>query len=468
MIRSPWTDESENIQRGKKVCKESFGSNTDVKYQASWPKSAYPEVMTHDKYESLYPPKLQQQRIADELEDLPNELKIFVMTWNTESVNICGYIDNEWYGDKAKPLYYSNDPCYKSEEFFRRIRQLVISNDMVDIIVIGFQESAKPGDYMFSYSLPEYLKELGYVLVIRDRSIGIGLTTFTKGKARGLRSAVFVRRSIYEKVPIDVSSGFKDCPSFTAGGVEKYVSGLIRGKGGLQITLDIQGYGKYMFVNYHLPFLSKRLNPDYPGKKYLLDFQTECIVNTYKNFVKEIQPDYTFVFGDLNFRLHGLNEDEMFNNDGIIKSNKFPEWYENKDELYRHIGVISQADESRDDWIMAEAFRNEPVNKELQEGINNQGPNFAPTCKMMKGRDAGCTNRECYQATHSDGGTRLPSWCDRILYSRRNPDKPDVNTIAYNRIDEGSLMSCSDHAGVYAIFTVAKTGSNKSFTQKLG
>ena len=440
-----WADEKSSKKTGKERCKKGLGSPDEINYQSTgWP-DAYPNEMTPSLYNQFYSP-------MDELEKQDiSSLGVLCMTWNTESVNICGYKEGKWYGGKSPPVYYSPDPCYKSLDLIDKIKALVRSQrGKIDIMVFAFQESAKPGDYFFSWSLPEFLKGEGYVLLKRERAIGAGLTTFTKQKLRGLRTSIFVRQAVYETVPITMTSaGFNAC-----GG--EYTKELIRGKGGLQITIDIEGFGKYMFVNYHLPFKASRLNPDNPKRDELLYIQTDCFTNTYTSFIQENNPDYVFVMGDLNYRIQGLSENEMFNRDGSIQSDQFDKWYEDYDELHKLIDRLNY-DEG---WEIVDPDNEEPDknhdSKGLKEGVGNKGPGFAPTCKMMKGRETNCTDRMCYQVTHNDGNYRLPSWCDRVLYSHRNLSKPHITPVTYNRVDEGDMMTCSDHAGVYGIFVINK------------
>lgn len=456
-VLEKWSNEDNAIKQGKENCIKGLSSSNDVNYQSlGWP-DGYPETMTPELYQKFYlnDPSYQNRNIWAESSfegegSIYNKLNVFCMTWNTETINICAFKDGKWYGGKNPPLYLTADKCYKGIELTNRIGEIIEQNRHLDMLVFAFQESAKPGDYFFSFSLPEFMKQKNYVLLTRERAIGVGLTTATKGKLRGLRIAIFLKRDIYEKLPVKINaSSFKAC-----GG--EYSKELVRGKGGLQITLDIEGFGKYMFINYHLPFSASRLNPDNPKRNELLEFQTDCFTSTYKQFIEENKPDYVFVMGDLNYRIQGLREDQMFDNDKI-RQEQFNKWYKEYDELHKLIDKMGGSGDILEGW---EVLGSEPIlikdERSLKEGLNNEGPTFAPTCKMMKGREYGCTNRMCYQVTHGDGNYRVPSWCDRILHSRRNLNKPSIDVIDYNRIDEGDMMTCSDHAGVYGIFSISK------------
>jgi len=463
-IQPTWSNEEASIKQGKENCVKGLATSDDVNYQTTgWP-DGYPETMTPELYQKFYLSDPYYQSIPIWTESSIqaegplyniNKLNVFCMTWNTESLNICAFKDGKWYGGKNPPLYLTADKCYQGIELVERLKSIIRQNEgQLDILVFAFQESAKPGDYFFSFSLPEFMKNENYVLLTRERAIGVGLTTFTKQKLRGLRLAIFLKRDLYENLPIKIiSSSFKAC-----GG--EYTKDWVRGKGGLQITLDIEGFGKYMFINYHLPFSASRLNPENPKLNELLLFQTDCFTSTYKQFIKEIKPDYVFVMGDLNYRIQGLREDEMFDGDDKIRKDQFNRWYQDYDELHKLIDKISHVGDIDEEWEVVGSNRSQvsfaDERTSLKEGLNNKGPMFAPTCKMMKGRAYNCTDRMCYQVTHSDGNYRVPSWCDRILYSHRNLSKPDITPITYNRMDDGDMMTCSDHAGVYGIFTISK------------
>ena len=47
---------------------------------------------------------------------------------------------------------------------------------------------------------------------------------------------------------------------------------------------------------------------------------------------------------------------------------------------------------------------------------------------------------------------RIPSWCDRILYTKFQDDGHQLICTYYDRFDHGTVMSKSDHAATIAIF----------------
>ena len=87
---------------------------------------------------------------------------------------------------------------------------------------------------------------------------------------------------------------------------------------------------------------------------------------------------------------------------------------------------------------------------EFKEGIDNKGPEFIPTCKMIKGR-----GEDKYWKT-GKLDQRIPSWCDRILYNNFGKDKELIKCVNYDRFDYGEAMKKSDHAAVISIFEISQ------------
>ena len=79
---------------------------------------------------------------------------------------------------------------------------------------------------------------------------------------------------------------------------------------------------------------------------------------------------------------------------------------------------------------------------ELQEGIDNEGPNFEPTCKYKK-------EKLIYEGSESEKLPRYPSWCDRILYMKNNK----YNIICKKYESEGGHKK-SDHKWVMGEFNI--------------
>lgn len=424
-------DDAKEKIKGKAVCKKRLEA-TDINYRFSgWP-SDYKNADTYSEkaLENMHEYKRPEQFEA------PEKLRVFCVSWNAESINQCGFGNGNWYGSRSVGFTGRYDiPCYKNEDF---VNFVIEKSKNADLIVISLQESVKPGDYLLSYTIPDKLRMAGFVLLRRHREMGAGATTAVTGKLRGLRMSILVRKELYFDMNIRTLSPpegtFKACSNTSW---TNRFADIIRGKGGIGITVNAPSFGNILFIDYHLPFVSERLsNNDTLELNQYVKHQIDCFKETFVKFVDEQQPDFVIVMGDLNFRLKRLREPDMFDENGKMKID-FAKWYNSNDELNsvldKYIGL-----------------------KNLKEGVDNIGPRFAPTCKMLKGRDSNCTDRKCYQVSHSDKFNRIPSWCDRILYAKIK-NKPGLNmeTIEYDRFDQGDMV-CSDHAAVYSILEIGK------------
>ena len=148
--------------------------------------------------------------------------------------------------------------------------------------------------------------------------------------------------------------------------------------------------------------------------------------------------------GDLNYRIFNIDNlasiiiEEMIENN--FDKNTLKKYYENYDELYLQM-------------------KKENIYS-FQEGINNEGPMFQPTCKLSKTRNKNCqeTDNPDYKPTTDcwkigNQSQRIPSWCDRILYKKTNQYDPrDLYCIEYDVFDYNETMTKSDHKAVYGIY----------------
>ena len=246
---------------------------------------------------------------------------------------------------------------------------------------------------------------------------GWGATTYKAFKKewsycpRGLRLAIFQNKTSTVKV---------DCIS-----TKQIVSPGIRdwftcGKGGVAINLTTD-CGDITFLNIHLPFDSKSLSKN--RHKALL-WQSYCLRKIHEEAVSTFKPDYIYTFGDLNFRVQLRTELGATD----VKKRLLT------DEKYL-IELLGEADELR----LLLTYSNNEI-PPFREGVNNMGPRFLPTCKMLQGRQG-------IEYLLGNKDHRVPSWCDRILYLG------DTRCFLYNRWEDGD-MKLSDHASVIAGFEI--------------
>jgi len=385
-------------------------------------------------------------------EILEDSYKIMIFSWNTESISLGGTLDKEEYDiDNKTYSKILNNLKYKCyiPDFYKELYNFIKDNNP-DILVVGFQEDRFPGSYFHSHLLPKELTKLNYQLLKRNKLMGVGITTY-KGLlncdtfVRGLRLSIYVRK---DKINISVIENKN----------ERYIctSLLTRSKGGVILSINIElmnnKHIRIGFICAHLPFNSKsiideRLYTNKMLRQNELNITNTCFNKIIENLVLDnnINYDYIIYFGDLNYRISEHRPADTIANELLSNDSQYiKELYENFDELK------CQMDKQN-------------IYK-FNEGIDNNGPIFLPTCKMLKNRDF--KNRDLKNTNLKNTNLnninwklgkynhRIPSWCDRILYKKYTKNNHNIKCIYYDRFDFGATMAKSDHAAVMSIFVI--------------
>ena len=331
---------------------------------------------------------------------------IFIFTWNTQTVRF------------ADPAAQS-DPTLPPADFIDPLISL-INEKNCDLVVIALQE-----DSIRDSPIVEVLeKKLSdkYTRAAFTELSGYGSTTIKAAitelayRPRGIRLAIFKKNALEL---ISIESAEFVCPSI--------IDWLTCGKGGVAINLTTNN-GSFTFLNVHLPFTSSTLIKSYDRPAGIL-WQLTCLNYLYDKVIEKFDPDYLFLCGDLNFRVQGNLKareiaDQLFVDPDFCKK------------------ILTESDELR----LLLQYKCGPQLPAFIEGIDNAGPQFLPTCKLVKGRkNTSSAMYRCGTKNH-----RPPSWCDRILYMNR-VIATSVQCTEYNRFDILN-MNLSDHAAVYATF----------------
>jgi len=398
---------------------------------------------------------------------LPTSYRIMIFSWNTESISLCETLNSDtanynrtsWGGLNIFGIG-ATWWQYKCEipDFYPKLVEFIEQNSP-DIIVIGFQEDRYPGSYFHSHLLPEEMPKIGYDLVKRTKLMGVGVTTYKntiKGDPheRGLRVSIYAKSKL---VPIIAKEETEMRMAIGNDGQDEYLcsSFVTRGKGATVSYLMLPGFGRLAFICCHLPFnarslITERLYNNRMLRQNELNQCNVCFNNIIENLVlfKNPTPTHVIYFGDFNYRLADPRPaSEVANelNDNFQNTALIHDLYLEYDEL-------------------REQMRRKNI-YEFSEGVSNKGPDFVPTCKMVKGRIPNtCYSSEkedlqayegtdCWKTGNQD--QRVPSWCDRILYQKFGDDPHNLICTYYNRFDVGDTMAKSDHAGVLSIFELA-------------
>lgn len=337
-----------------------------------------------------------------------NKINILCLTWNTQSVKLC---DEE----PGKTSSFSLWSRIKKE----------ISEHKPSIVAIGFQEDIKPGSYAHCTFFPKAFAEVGYTLFEQSEMVGLGKTCFDGLKhgslfLRGLRLSVYVREEMISRVAkVHMPQEFNDS--------------FFRNKGAIAIYCTIKGTGDTVaIINTHFPFEAHSLsemisNHDKLVRQDALNNQNSFFNKVYRNLVanKDAYVSHAIVMGDFNYRMDPFVEWSATKTGYAILESK-NQFLSDYDELWQQMSKGNI-------YIM-------------NEGIDNLGPQFFPTCKMNKHRDTNQVSINSYNVGKDD--SRVPSYCDRIIYSPSG-----IECTIYDAIDE-ETTSMSDHAAVYGIFLI--------------
>lgn len=362
------------------------------------------------------------------------KLKIYIMTWNTQSKVLCGDrhksdVDYTFLSMKYK------EKCYQPDFFTAELQNIL---PQYDIFCLANQEddSISEGHKFFDTEMAE----LGFIKVSNVEMLGFGETTITTKRSRGLRLSIYVKNDL---TIYDVKSN-----TYACGGL--FRANILSNKGGIASSIKIQGK-RITFINLHLPIDGKSI--DTQNQNYIRDRtkalkeQNKCFVDSITDFNNKVSSDYTFIMGDLNYRLspyHVRQGHFTVEYDEILKlyeNNRFDELYRRYDELHNIIKTNTSQEYNIFDG--------------LKEGVNNSGIDFPPTCQMKEriskfDRCSFSYDEECYNWDFN----RLPSFCDRILYVNNTYDEDAITCSKYKSFSKSEAINVSDHNMVYGRYEI--------------
>jgi len=308
--------------------------------------------------------------------------RIMVFSWNTESVKLCETMDPETaqYNRTSYSTYIPGMTTWRYDcnitDFYPRFSQFIRVNSP-DIVVIGFQEDRYPGSYFHSHLLPREMPQIGYDLVKRTKLMGIGRTTY-KGIfggdlfKRGIRVSIYAKHSL---IPIIEKEEAEMRKVIGNDGQDEYVcSSITRGKGATVSYLMLPGFGRLAFICCHLPFnanslITERSYNNRMIRQNELNASNVCFNKIVENLVlfRTPVPTHVIYFGDFNYRLADPRSASEVADEFIMKA--YDSTFINR--------IYMEFDE------LKEQMRRQNI-YEFSEGINNEGPGFLPTCKMVK------------------------------------------------------------------------------------
>lgn len=401
------------------------------------------------------------------------KIRLFVFSWNT---NLIHFKDDNF-----------------SLKFLQPILEKIIRNNC-NLVLLCLQQNSDNSKII--PAIHRIMINLGYLMPREDGKS----SNHSEGK---LKMIMFAKtnwwnklKKRYDGIKIEKDSG--SCGVFTG-----------RGYTLLKIKLPLP-FGKLAFGNIHNLYDSfafkkiateerkiwlKKLPNSNADKRMIyrqlyqkyrlksLKKQNDCL----KKLMKLIdRDDLQFIVGDLNYRVVKSNPYPIDNN-----NNSKLIYYSNPDQVIKKISDLLKDSNRKGlkryiaDHDELTLFKRESIDlKKFEEGINNTGPQFMPTCKMMinrnpkkcgesidlgekkrkekfvikrKGKKILTTEDECYKFGNINH--RVPSWCDRIMYQSKYKNIITIKCLEYNSFNGTSLVTQSDHDPVYGIYELKEYGS---------
>ena len=376
-------------------------------------------------------------------------MDIVCFSWNASGLRICESA-SQFDADKKRTGFRGllKKPCI-APDFFENIRTY-IKDKNPGVVVMTTQDEDEKDTYFHSDFLPMSMREIGYSLLKRDKMDGIGekaskgpVTTseIPTGLPSGsaLRSSIYVRNNELESFKFGER---KISKFFSDGQLEHSLNHFGRVSGAIASYLWHQKYGRIVFIATHLPSGSEALKVG-RGENYevyrvaSVASNTLCLIDIMKKFItdipKDYKPEHIFLMGDLNYDIVFSDKSTSDLINEISKASSMDK-YRNNDELYKNIKEI-------------------PL-KGFKEGINDNGPQFKPTCRLSRSRGEESSNEassipsSCFES--SDLGI---GWHDRILYRDLDNTNYKIKCNSYSRLDVKNMQK-STHAGVLGHFTI--------------
>jgi hypothetical protein len=352
--------------------------------------------------------------------------KVFVVSWSPNGIRLCESLSQEIIKSHREGISTWFN-CSIADFMPYLVEKIQDVNP--DILVFGFTQSAKPGDYFFSDLMRNQLPDFFYHEIGKSKFMGFG--GYLSG--RGIRIAVYAHKNYLPEV-------FRTSKNKYDITFESYSCATLAGTGGIAAYLQTTA-GTLCFICVSLPdetqtLIEARRFDDYSIRQRYVDKISKCLnAIVTKLYVRhKVYPDAVVLFGNFGYK--------------IIFERKVP-----ASRAIQFMASIENPDEWKEIRSGDELYREIMANKVgyfFSEGVDDKGPQFLPNCPMIVGRPNLCQTQEirnrfaeCFEIETTQ--SVAPSWCERILYSGK------FKALEYSRFDVGETMRNSTHAGVYSV-----------------
>jgi len=361
---------------------------------------------------------------------MSGDLKILTFSWNASGVRLCE-TDSKLQAEKARSGFMgtlrNKKPCLVPD-FFAELEDK-IKDGKPHIVALTTQDEAENQTYFHAEFLPERMAILGYREFYREKLQNVGLHAFKtehseriptgKPGTPALRFSVYVREDVADEFEInerDLQKNFS---------VRKIYNSENKA-GALATYLWHNDFGNICLVAVNFPVLERIVRESEKHKyerargiaKERADaFLGKVITSFYYNEAKSggdrtLQPDYLIVMGDFGYNINGTAE---------LK------------DAVTNLRSLKALDEFQ------------PVQFNLNEGVNNSGPSFAPTWALKEGRREDCT-KGCYWGL-------VAGWRDRVVYGQQPDSSRNLKCTEYAKV-ESTTIRRTVHNAVTSSFTV--------------
>ena len=362
---------------------------------------------------------------------------IMCFSWNAAGLRLCETMSQS----KANNARQGAIGVFKSScvapNFFEDIRD-AIRQKLPALVVMVTEDEASTGSYFHSNLLPEAMPEIGYTRLRNEK-----FDKPTEGNG-SIRISIYTRVELVDQFKLQglVARLFGD-NSVTTATCQQYG----RVSGAIAIYVQHEVYGRLAFIATHLPLGSiltdLSATMDYDTKRAAIRAtNTLCLIHIMDKLVNALpateHPDYVFLLGDLNYDITVPGRHTI-----EIATNLTPQGLRN----------MRQYDELR-------RALEEPPLLGFKEGMAGEGPLFAPTTRLVRGRGTNCVlergairiDASCFDNTPVE----QIGWHDRILYKNLLTAPYLVHCVEYNRVDVKNMHE-STHAGVAGFYELRPT-----------
>ncbi len=353
-------------------------------------------------------------------------LRVSTVVLDLNGLRICENFDPYIVNRNRQGFFASHSGTCTVPDFYTVIAQ-VTQKDNSDVVVIATMNEAKSNSYFHREFLPNNLSSLGYTYV--DSKTGFGVLTISIYVRVSLAILTLETKKIYDTIK-SASATYRDDHKCFA------------------MYLSLREYGTYAFLLFSIAQgdsreLSRAKLDPYIRRNAVMSIST--FVNSSIEILardptlKGIPISSAIILGDLGYRSSVFQNNTIFDVDTIVRNLQSGDKPGTIKNLYEH------ADELR---LMSRSGLLYPI----QEGLDNKGPSFAPTCDFRVGRDNNCT-QDCYST--GENTPLPPSWCIRSCYLQFTKKK--ISCISYDSIRSGTIIISGAKEGAIATYLISSS-----------